>query len=447
MKLKAVALSLLTLCASVVASDRVPGGTWMQFEDPAEAGFSLGGLAEAKRRFEASDYAACFVVRDGAVVAAWGDVEARYRCHSIRKSLLSGLMGIAVDQGKVSLSDTLAELDVNDVPPLTALERTATLGDLIKARSGVYHRAAYETKGMKRDRPERGSHLPDTYWFYNNWDFNTLGAIYARETGVGIFEAFDQMFVDPLEMQDYLPLHGRLYYERDASAHPAYLFRMSARDLARFGLLYARRGRWDGQQVLPAQWIDRSTRSYSDTSKRGKTLERGGYGFMWWIPPERYQSLREAGMYSAHGSGGQTVDVLPDLDLVVVLRTNTYTSDKVPYSDGYGIVYAIVAACISAPSDEAVLVPLEPVGVSQKDRRKFQYSNTLNISSSDMPADLAAIESLLTAEPPDVDGAKRGLDEMLQKVDGAHVDALHRRMAAMMRDALPRSADETVPRE
>ena len=78
MKLKAVALSLLTLCASVVASDRVPGGTWMQFEDPAEAGFSLGGLAEAKRRFEASDYAACFVVRDGAVVAAWGDVEARH---------------------------------------------------------------------------------------------------------------------------------------------------------------------------------------------------------------------------------------------------------------------------------------------------------------------------------------------------------------------------------
>ena len=77
------------------------------------------------------------------------------------------------------MSSTLAELGIDDnEPSLTDVEKRATVRDLLTARSGVYHPALYETPGMAAMRPLRGSHLPGTHWYYNNWDFNALGTIY-----------------------------------------------------------------------------------------------------------------------------------------------------------------------------------------------------------------------------------------------------------------------------
>jgi CubicO group peptidase (beta-lactamase class C family) len=192
------------------------------------------------------------VIYKGAVLASWGDVEARYICHSIRKSLLSGLYGAAIEDKTINPKTTLSQLSIDDIPPtLSYNEKRATIADLLKARSGVYHKAAAETVSMKRKRPERESHKAGTYFYYNNWDFNALGTIYSKLTEKDIFVAFDQVFAQPLHMQDYLPSHGKLCYERDLSIHPAYHFRMSARDLARFGLLYARGGIWDGVRIIP----------------------------------------------------------------------------------------------------------------------------------------------------------------------------------------------------
>ena len=71
------------------------------------------------------------------------------------------------------LSKTIEELSIDDYPPaLTTEEKQATVGDLIKARSGIYHAAVGESPGMKAMRPERHSHRPGTFWYYNNWDFN-----------------------------------------------------------------------------------------------------------------------------------------------------------------------------------------------------------------------------------------------------------------------------------
>ena len=113
-----------------------------------------------------------------------GDVATKSNLHSIRKSLLSALIGIAVDERKIDLGATMESLGIDDNEPgLTPTEKTATVGDLLKARSGIYHAALYETPGMARRRPARGSHAPGTFWHYNNWDFNALGTIYERATG------------------------------------------------------------------------------------------------------------------------------------------------------------------------------------------------------------------------------------------------------------------------
>ena len=99
---------------------------------------------------------------------------------------------------------TLKELGIDDVEPnLTDEEKQATIKDLLKSRSGVYHEAAAETQEMKDIRPERGSHPHNTFFYYNNWDFNVGAAIYEQLTGKYIFNEFKEGIASPIGMQDF----------------------------------------------------------------------------------------------------------------------------------------------------------------------------------------------------------------------------------------------------
>jgi CubicO group peptidase (beta-lactamase class C family) len=254
------------------------------------------------------------VVQDGRVIAAWGDVQRKMEIHSMRKGFMSALYGIAVSKKQIDLDKTLGELGIDDKPPsLTIAEKKATIRDLLKARSGVYHVAAYESESMEERRPDRGSHTPGTFWYYNNWDFNVLGVLLRRATGEDTFAAVEQYLARPLQMQDFTPADGR-YVTADISEHPAYPMRFTARDLARFGWLYLNGGRWRDQQVVPAQWVAESTKTYSD-ARPGI-----GYGYMWWVSTKGVQFRTQVGpgAFSARGHGGQYIVVAPAHRVVVV---------------------------------------------------------------------------------------------------------------------------------
>ncbi|MGW8283831.1 MAG: serine hydrolase domain-containing protein, partial [Gemmatimonadota bacterium] len=235
------------------AEDRFPAERWMRFSNVEQAGFDSQKLAEAQATWAELPSSAFMVIADGAVVAAWGDSDRRFMCHSVRKSFLSALYGIYWDRGEIELNKTLADLGLDDEPdPLLEVEKRARILDLLKARSGVFHPAAYA--GRTDSRP-RGSEGPGRYFAYNNWDFNTLAAILKQETGADVFEAFDEYFGQPLQMEDWRVSDGYYHYERDKSKYPAYPFRMSARDAARFGLLFARNGRWKDEQIISKYWV------------------------------------------------------------------------------------------------------------------------------------------------------------------------------------------------
>lgn len=207
-------LLILAPCAS--AQDRVPGEVWLRYASPAEAGFDAKRLERAKEFAKSIGSAAFFLVYDGAVVDAWGEHERRFMCHSVRKSLLSGAYGLhAIDTSK-----TLADLGIDDVQGLTKNEKQARIVDLLCARSGVYHPAAYETEGMKKRRPARGSHAPGTHFWYNNWDFNALLTIFEKETGTKFFEEFERELARPLGMQDFRLLDTYYHLEPHNSRHP-----------------------------------------------------------------------------------------------------------------------------------------------------------------------------------------------------------------------------------
>ena len=359
----AIACFFLTLIASTVAApaaadSRIPGESWMRYVDVEQAGFDPEKLKAARKVWEEMPSSAFMVIADGAVVASWGNPNRRFMCHSVRKSFLSALYGIYWDRGTMDLNKTLFDLGIDDTPdPLLDSERQARILDLLKARSGIFHPAAY---AGRTDSAPRGSKGAGRYFAYNNWDFNTLATILIEETGDDVFEAFDRSFGQPLAMDDWRVTDGYYHLERDKSRFPAYPFRLSARDAARFGLLFAREGLWGEERILSKQWVRRSSAMYSIDS------EQMGYGFMWWIL--RQPPFEDHGMYAALGVGNQMIAILPESDMVIVNRADTYSGERTPMPQLLELVAQILDAKVGEPSPNPKLEVLEEspeAGVTQ----------------------------------------------------------------------------------
>lgn len=325
---------LLSQVGSVAAQGRFPGTQW-DLVEPVEQGWSPESLAEVQQKSDQLRLTAVMVIHHGAVVAQWGDTAKPTELASVRKSLLSALIGRAVAEKTISLDSSLGELGIDDnAPSLGDVEKQATVRMLLEARSGVYHPALYETPDMARRRPPRGSHRPGTFWYYNNWDFNALGTIYEQATGTGIFEALDQSIARSIGMQDFLPANGTYFYGPE-SWHRAYPIRMSARDLARFALLYLNEGAWSGRQIVAADWVRESTRPHSDVPDLPL-----GYGYLWWTNPRPPATgLLPEGSYFAWGAGGQYAFVIPRYDVVVVYRVDRdLRLPQPPFGDIVGLL-------------------------------------------------------------------------------------------------------------
>jgi len=312
-----------TVAAQPAKNPHYPGKTWEVATSPEELGLSTAKLQEAEAFSKTLQTDAVVVVVDGKIAYQWGDTDKKINTHSVRKSVISALYGKYVLDGTINLDATMADLGIDDVEGLSKEEKKATVRDLLKARSGIYHPALYETESMKKRKPERYSHKPGTFYYYNNWDFNALGTILKEKTKKHFFDLLYEDIAKPIDMEDYKPSDGHDVSGK-ASIHNAYPFHVTAKDLARFGWLMLNNGRWNDVQVIDSAWVKESTQSYSNTHNR-----RYGYGYLWWIPhdPAKYNGevLKNlpAGSFSAHGAKGQYLMVIPAYNMVVVHRVNS----------------------------------------------------------------------------------------------------------------------------
>ena len=260
-----------------------PGAQW-EAASLVELGWSIQRLAEAYQLFATLPPASMVVIDRGRIVVAWGDSARRVKLSSIRKSLLNALYGAPVHDGRINLDDTLEKLEIDDDPPLTQREKQATLRMLFQSRSGVYHSYVGGTPDMRERMPAREAHPPGAFWYYNNWDFNVLGGVYERKLGRKIGEAFQAEIAAPIQMQDFR-IDDMYYLKSEDNApsfarsmYPAYHFRLTARDMARFGYLFLRGGNWNGTQIIPADWVRQSTTSYSETTGLVKASDMATFG-------------------------------------------------------------------------------------------------------------------------------------------------------------------------
>ena len=300
-----------------------------------------------RRAFELGARAVIVASAEEVLLSA-GKVSEPSRIASIRKSFVSALIGIAVDDGRMRLDTSVGSLGIDDYIPLTDIEKRATLQNLIEARSGIYLPTAAETPAMKAARPPRGSHAPGTFWYYNNWDFNVLGEAYQRATGEDLFSGLQQRIFGPLGFQDFDPLRDcQWIYDSQSPRFPAYNVQMSARDMVRFGQLYLRRGQSGGKQIVPANWVAESTMAYSRTDHTGWGT---GYGYLWWVASNIGGASTgglPVGSYSAAGNGGRWITVFPAHDLVIAIQpeeapgqqAEIYT-DKAAYTQLLRLLFA-----------------------------------------------------------------------------------------------------------
>jgi len=337
------------------AEGNINGGTvnlpgWEIPEDPAlewvfpeDVGWSSAELQEAHAYANQSGCQAVMALYDGKVFFSRGNIHVNYAVGAIRKPFLSALYGIHEARGNINLNATLEDYHIDDIPPgLTSAEEQARVEHLLMSRSGVYHKAADENQTMIATRPARESHAPDTFFYYNNWDFNALGTIFEQETGEEIFNAFKKEIADKVEMVDFSIDNCFYQYEWNKSLHPAYQFKMSARDMAKFGVLYQKNGRWNGSRIIQNDWIDDSTMAYSTMPN----TDGLGYGYMWKIIEEDSdigQMIGHAGYYHT-GSGGDVLVVIPDLKLVIVEFYNSGQNWDVSGAAGFELSMLILDA-------------------------------------------------------------------------------------------------------
>jgi CubicO group peptidase (beta-lactamase class C family) len=145
-----VVLLAFDALASSLGESHYPGTSWERWRAPEPLGWSREKLAVARDYATMLHTAAVMVIVGGQVLDEWGETATRFNVHSIRKSFLNALYGIHVSAGHINLSATLGELGIDDnEPSLTFEEKQATVGDLLKARSGVYHAALYETAAAR----------------------------------------------------------------------------------------------------------------------------------------------------------------------------------------------------------------------------------------------------------------------------------------------------------
>jgi CubicO group peptidase (beta-lactamase class C family) len=335
------------------ASCQNPKNQWKQFEYIEQAGFSREKLQRVKQYYDSLQSSAFMIVQDGKVVAAWGEINRRFKIASIRKSLLNSLYGIYHDNEIIDLNLTLDQLNISDKDSLSKLEKSAKIIHLLKTRSGVYHKAAAETEITRQLRPERNSHPPDSFWYYNNWDFNVLGAIFEKITKTSVYEAFNEKIAAPLQMEDFRMMDGNYFYEPEYSIYPAYHFKMTARDLARYGQLYLQEGFWNNKKIISKEWVEEST--FPHSKHEGGTKIGRWYGYLWGVS-EYFQNYR---MYFASGVGGQFLAIFPTENLVIVNLCDTYKNNRLLDRELTRLFDLILESKVSNPVVNPKLIPLK----------------------------------------------------------------------------------------
>ena len=305
------------------------GDDW-EVSTPAEQGLDptlVAKLYSKARKVETLN--ALLVTKNGYLIAEGyfngGSVDQETRIQSVTKSYTSALVGIALDQGYLaSLDQRMMEF----FPELADRIRDPRKNE-ITIRQMLQMRAGYPWEESSTELFEllyhgfRPSNLvdvplvrdPGSDFDYSNLSAHLVGVIVARACGTDLKSFAQEHLFGPLgvELVDWIT-----DWEGNYNGHGDMHF--TARDMATFGQLYLDEGSYQGEQLIPAEWVRESLEIYSQDAwhyRVGRNWSDNGYGYLWWsvrAGDHRYNL--------AWGHGGQQIAVVRDLGMVVVVKAD-----------------------------------------------------------------------------------------------------------------------------
>jgi CubicO group peptidase (beta-lactamase class C family) len=161
---------------------------------------------------------------------------------------------------------------------------------------------------------------PGTRFQYDSGGVILMSALLKVRTGEHADAFAEKHLFRPLGIK-------RNYWYANTEGHPhtGGGLNLLPRDMAKFGLLYLRNGKWEDKQVVPAEWVKASTRRHVkfETPPFGNFV---GYGYLWWILPPAEKGEGHPDIYAACGFRAQYIFVVPEHDMVVVVTGGTRNS-------------------------------------------------------------------------------------------------------------------------
>jgi CubicO group peptidase (beta-lactamase class C family) len=319
----------------LLAVDYTPlaGEDW-EVSAPAKQG--LDPMLVAEVYYNAAELETLYsllVVKNGYLIAEdyfnEGSVDQKDRLQSVTKSFTSALVGIAVDQGYLSSVDQKMLDFFPEVADQTTDPRKnqITIQDLLQMRAGY---PSEETDPALWDGLLSGYYSPlieefpliadpGTEFNYSNLSSNWLGIIVDRATGTNLKAYAEENLFLPLGVEA-----GEWGTDAEGHNNGCGDLHLTARDAAKFGLLYLNDGEYEGDQVVPADWVHDSLQRYSEDinatggfpANFGLSISGIGYGYQWW-------SAKAGGHHFdfAWGHGGQFIVLLGELDMVIVVTS------------------------------------------------------------------------------------------------------------------------------
>lgn len=303
--------------AAEAPSTAFTGDAWRE-ASPESVGLDPERLARGVERVgELAGLRSLLVVRHGRIVAerSYAGSDLNQRPHDVKsasKSLLSALVGIALDRGELpGLDATVGELLPEYAAGLPPEKRAITLEQLLAMSSGLAstsgeHYGAWVSSGdwtrAALARPLVGD-AGDSF-AYSTGSSHLVSAVLTEATGRTALDYAREHLAGPLGITIHSWQGSPEGYSFGGNS-----VRMTPRDLARLGQLYLQEGRWNGRQVVPADWVRRSTRRHAE----GWPHRYGAYGYLWWLPPDDPWDS-----FAAIGYGGQFLYVVPELDMLLV---------------------------------------------------------------------------------------------------------------------------------
>lgn len=251
----------------------------------------------------------------------------RQNIQSVTKSFVSTLTGIALYNGEIkSVHETLcSSLSSHQKLACNAQNKSITLHHLLSMSTGLkWDEATYDYGDEKNSAAIAGKRRdpvayllsqprsPSPVFSYNSMNHSLMNAVLQKTTKMKNSKEITTRLLTPLGIESFYlgkPVNGVL---GDIELRP--------RDMMKLGQLYLQKGKWNGKQIVPAQWIQEST------STKIVLKEGLGYGYFWWTKQFNWKG-KPIQSFFAWGYGGQYIFVVPEFRLVVAMTGSHWTTN------------------------------------------------------------------------------------------------------------------------